>query len=206
MERRGPMRATGQHLERLFPRLLLERWWTTSCPLYRRDLLDRIGPWQPWINEEDWEYDGRAGATGTPLVWVPGEVSVRRIHMGDDHLSDRGHLDPRKLADRARAQESLLRSALAAGVDRRSPEMARFSRSAFLLSRQCGAAGAEHASRRLFQLARRHGARRPRRQLEFLLYGLLATALGWGRAARLSMGVRTRLQPEHRPRGEHDLR
>ncbi|WP_146134585.1 glycosyltransferase family 2 protein [Aphanothece minutissima] len=201
VERCGPMRATGIPLERLFPRLLLERWWTTSCPLYRRDLLDRIGPWQPWINEEDWEYDGRAGATGTPLVWVPTPVSVRRIHMGDDHLSDRGHLDPRKLVDRSRAQESLLRSALAAGVDPGGPEMARFSRSAFLLSRQCGAAGAEQAARRLFRLARRHGARQPRRQLEFLLYGLLAAALGWGRAARLSMGVRTRLRPGPRPGG-----
>lgn len=199
VQRRGPMRATGTPLERLFPLLLLERWWTTSCPLYRRELLDRIGPWQPWINEEDWEYDGRAGAVGAPLVWVPVEVSVRRIHMGDDHLSDRGHLDPRKLGDRARAQDSLLRSALAAGVGRRSPEMARFSRSAFLLSRQCGAAGAEPASRRLFQLARRTGAWQQRRQLEFVFYGLLAAVLGWGRAARLSMGVRTRLQPGARP-------
>lgn len=199
IQRRGPMRATGAPLEHLFPLLLLERWWTTSCPLYRRELLDRIGPWQPWINEEDWEYDGRAGAAGAPLVWVPSEVSVRRIHMGDDHLSDRGHLDPRKLADRARAQDSLLRSALAAGVDRRSPEMARFSRSAFLLSRQCGAAGAEQASERLFQLARRTGAWQRRLPLEFALYGLLAAVLGWSRAARLSMGVRTRLQPGTRP-------
>lgn len=201
IRRRGPMRATGTPLERLFPLLLLERWWTTSCPLYRRELLDRIGPWQPWINEEDWEYDGRAGAAGAPLVWVPSEVSVRRIHMGDDHLSDRGHLDPRKLADRARAQDSLLRSALAAGVDRHSPEMARFSRSAFLLSRQCGAAGAEQASERLFQLARRTGAGQGRRRLEFALYGLLAAVLGWGRAARLSMGVRTRLPTGPRPGG-----
>jgi GT2 family glycosyltransferase len=201
VRRLGPMRATGSRLERLFPLLLLERWWTTSCPLYRRALLDRIGPWQGWINEEDWEYDGRAGATGAPLVWVPSEVSVRRIHMGDDHLSDRGHLDPRKLADRAQARESLLRSALAAGVDRRGPEMARFSRSAFLLSRQCGAAGAEHASRQLFRLARRTGARGPWRRLEFLLYGLLANGLGWGRAARLSMGVRTRLRPDPWPEG-----
>jgi GT2 family glycosyltransferase len=206
VERRGPMRATGQHLERLFPRLLLERWWTTSCPLYRRELIDRIGPWQPWINEEDWEYDGRAGATDAPLVWVPVPVSVRRIHMGDDHLSDRGHLDPRKLGDRARAQESLLSSALAAGVDRRSPEMARFSRSAFLLSRQCGAAGAEQASHRLFQLARRTGAWQRRRRLEFVGYRLLAAALGWGRAARLTMGVRTRLLARTPPREEHDLR
>ena len=121
--------------------------------------------------------------------------------MGDDHLSDRGHLDPRKLEHRARAQDSLLRSALAAGVDPRGPEMARFARSAFLLCRQCGAAGAEQASSRMFRLARRIGALERRRRLEFLLYGLLAASLGWGRAARLSMGLRTRRQPTQRSGG-----
>jgi GT2 family glycosyltransferase len=206
VRRRGPMRATGIPMERLFPRLLLERWWTTSSPLYRRALLDRIGPWQPWINEEDWEYDGRAGATGAPLAWVPSDVSVRRIHMGDDHLSDGGHLDPRKLADRARAQASLLQSALAGGVDRHGPEMARFARSAFLLSRQCGAAGAEQASRQMFQLARQVGAVGVGGRLEFLLYRLLAGGLGWGRAACLSMGVRRRRRAETRSAGEHGLK
>jgi GT2 family glycosyltransferase len=193
--RRGPMRATGTPRERLFPLLLLERWWTTSCPLYRRSLLDRIGPWQPWINEEDWEYDGRAGATGAALAWVPIDVSVRRIHMGEGHLSDRGCIDPRKLADRARAQESLLRSALSAGVGRHAPEMARFARSAFLLSRQCGAAGETAASQRLFRLARRIGTSQGRWPLDYLLYGLLAHTLGWCRAARLSMGLRAQLRP-----------
>ncbi len=201
VERRGPMRATGSLRERLFPLLLLERWWTTSCPLYRRSLLDRIGPWKPWINEEDWEYDGRAGATGAPLVWVPIDVSVRRIHMGEGHLSDRGSLDPRKLADRARAQESLLQSALAAGVGGDSPEMARFARSAFLLCRQCGAAGETDASRRLFRLARWVSAAQRRPSPDHLLYGLLARTLGWQRAARLSMGVRARLRPIPRERG-----
>jgi hypothetical protein len=126
--------------------------------------------------------------------------------MGDDHLSDGGHLDPRKLADRARAQASLLQSALAGGVDRHGPEMARFARSAFLLSRQCGAAGAEQASRQMFQLARQVGAVGVGRRLEFLLYRLLAGGLGWGRAACLSMGVRRRRRAETRSAGEHGLK
>ena len=37
----GPMRSTGVPRMSLFPRLLHERWWTTSCPLYRKSLLDR---------------------------------------------------------------------------------------------------------------------------------------------------------------------
>lgn len=185
--RRGPIRSTGTPLTRLFPLLLLERWWTTSSPLYRRSLLESIGPWQPWINEEDWEYDARAGATGAPLAWVPCDVSVRRIHMGDDHLSLEGTTNPRKLAERALAQASIYRCARQAGVAPRSREMGQFSRSAFLLCRQCGAAGVAESSRNLFLLAREVSPPGVVRSLEYRLYGLLASILGWCRAARVSI-------------------
>lgn len=192
--RKGPIRATGTRLARLFPLLLVERWWTTSSPLYRRDLLDRIGPWQPWINEEDWEYDARAGATGAPLAWVPLDVSVRRLHMGDDHLSRDGTTDPRKLAERAMAQASIYRSARQAGVGSHTREMGQFARSAFLLCRQCGAAGVAEASRNLFHLAREASPPSMIRSLEYLLYGLLAASLGWCRAARVSIRLQQSLQ------------
>jgi len=193
VQRSGPMRGTGEPRPYLFPKLLVERWWTTSSPLYRRDLLDRIGPWMPWINEEDWEYDARAGATGAPLAWVSEPVSVRRIHLAVGHLSDGGCEDPRKLAHRALAQESLFRCAREVGVSRRAPEMAHFARAAFLLSRQCGLAGADQASRDLFRLARRASSLRRRLAPDLLIYGLLASLLGWNRAARLSMGLRQRI-------------
>jgi hypothetical protein len=194
VQRRGPMRGTGQVRTTLFPHLLVERWWTTSCPLYRRDLLDRIGPWRSWINEEDWEYDARAGATGARLAWVPEEVSVRRIHLADGHLSDEGCEDPRKLSHRALAQASLFHCARQAGVAHDTPEMRQFVRAAFLLSRQCGLAGVDDASRSLFQLARAASGRRRQQSPEFLLYGLLASLVGWRGAARLSLGLR-RLMP-----------
>jgi len=190
VRRRGPMRGTGEVRATLFPHLLVERWWTTSSPLYRRDLLDRIGPWRSWINEEDWEYDARAGATGARLAWVPEEVSVRRIHLADGHLSDEGCEDPRKLAHRALAQASLFQCARRAGVARESAEMRHFARSAFLLSRQCGLAGVDDASRSLFQLARASSTPWRRQSPEFMLYGLLATLVGWRGAARMSLGLR----------------
>ncbi|MFZ9752190.1 MAG: glycosyltransferase family 2 protein [Cyanobium sp.] len=194
VQRRGPMRGTGQPRPYLFPELLIERWWTTSSPLYRRELLDRIGPWMPWINEEDWEYDARAGATGAPLAWVSEPVSVRRIHLPVGHLSDGGCEDPLKLAHRALAQESLFRCARQAGVSRNAPEMAHFARAAFLLSRQCGLAGADQASRRLFHLAQQASSRRRRIAPDFLLYGVMARLVGWNKAARLSTGLRQRLR------------
>jgi glycosyltransferase involved in cell wall biosynthesis len=187
VQRQGPMRATGMVRRTLFPYLLVERWWTTSSPLYRRALLDQIGPWRSWINEEDWEYDGRAGATGAALAWVPMDVSVRRIHLLGGHLSDRGCEDPRKLAHRAMAKASLFKCARQAGVSNDSNEMRFFSRSAFLLSRQCGLAGVAGPSRNLFQLALEASTPEVRASLEYRLYRLLAKLLGWCGAARLSV-------------------
>ena len=194
--RHGSMRETGAPHLHLFPRLLVERWWTTSSPLYRSSLLDRIGPWQPWINEEDWEYDARAGATGVKLGWVDADVSVRRIHLCDDHLSSQGWQDPRKLRERSLAKLSIYRSALEAGLTHGSSEMEEFSRTAFHLSRQCGVAGVPDASRRLFQLARQATIPTRRNNAEFRFYRLMAALLGWGNAARVSITLR-RLFPSH---------
>ena len=55
--------------------------------------------------------------------------------MGGDHLSYEGNVNPRKLADRAKARHSLFKR-LAASVALGAPEMKHFSRSAFLLSRR----------------------------------------------------------------------
>ena len=183
--REGPMRQTGRAHLHLFPLLLVERWWTTSSPLYRRSLLQRLGPWRAWLNEEDWEYDARAGATGACLCWVDEAVSVRRIHLATEHLSAGGTVDPRKLLHRAAARQSIFLSARAAGMDIYRPEMAHFARSAFLLSRQCGLAGLEGASRDLFALARRASTPSRRFGPDYLLYGILGPVLGWSNTARL---------------------
>ena len=183
--REGPMRQTGRAHLHLFPLLLVERWWTTSSPLYRRSLLQRLGPWRAWLNEEDWEYDARAGATGASLCWVDAAVSVRRIHLATEHLSAGGTVDPRKLLHRAAARQSIFISALAAGMDIHRPEMAHFARSAFLLSRQCGLAGLEGASRDLFALARRASTPYRRLGLDYFFYGILGNVLGWSNTARL---------------------
>jgi hypothetical protein len=190
VRRRGPMRGTGAPRPSLFPRLLVERWWTTSSPLYRRELLDRIGPWRHWINEEDWEYDARAGATGARLAWVAEDVSVRRIHLAHDHLSNQGCEDPRKLAHRAMAQASLFRCAQQAGVSGDCAEMRQFGRAAFLLSRQCGLAGVGDGARTLYRLARQASGTWQRETPPMLLYGLLARVIGWRAAARFSLGLR----------------
>lgn len=189
LRREGPMRQTGRFHRHLFPLLLVERWWTTSSPLYRRSLLESIGPWRAWLNEEDWEYDARAGATGACLCWVNEDVSVRRINLASEHLSAGGTEDPRKLLDRAAARQSIFLSAIAAGIDTSKPEMAHFARSAFLLSRQCGLAGLESASKDLFALARRASTPARRFGPDYLIYGILGNLLGWTKAARIILSV-----------------
>jgi hypothetical protein len=185
----GPMRATGIPLSQLFPRLLNERWWTTSCPLYRKRLLDQIGTIQPWINEEDWEYDARAGAIRAPLVFVDAIVSLRRILASTDHLSANGSSDRRKLHHRALAQQSIHRCALQAGTSANCAEMKTFCRSAFLLSRQCAQAGLEQEAADLQQLARLASGTNPV-ALDLRLYGWTGQRIGWRRAAWLSERLR----------------
>ncbi|MEO1002598.1 MAG: glycosyltransferase family A protein [Cyanobacteria bacterium J06638_7] len=148
-----PMRATGRPIPYLFPLLLQERWWTTSSPLYRYNLLERVGPWQPWINEEDWEYDARCGATGTPLAWVEEPCSIRRINLGGEHLSAGGSTDPRKLADRAKARRSILGCARMAEVNPCGVEMQHYSNAVFLLAWQSELAGELSISEQFDRLA-----------------------------------------------------
>ncbi|MEB3255065.1 MAG: glycosyltransferase family 2 protein [Synechococcaceae cyanobacterium] len=190
----GPMRATGIAQTQLFPRLLNERWWTTSCPLYRKRLLDRIGPIQAWINEEDWEYDARAGAEKAQLVFVDAIVSLRRLLANTEHLSSHGSTDVRKLRHRALAQQSIHRCALQAGTPTDCQEMKTFCRSAFLLSRQCALAGLEPEAEALQQLAREaSGSSRP--AFDLRLYGWTGRRLGWSRSARWIEALRTLRPP-----------
>ena len=193
--RTGPIRGTGEAHTALFPLLLRERWWTTSTPLYRRSLVERIGPWLPLINEEDWEYDARAGALGARLVWIDQDVSVRRIGIDADHLSDAGDRDPRKLRDRSQARLAIHSSALKAGVAVDAPEMEHFISSVFLLCRQCGLAGLEEEARVLFDLVDRGASHALRLRSPIRTYAFLARRLGWSRTARLGTRLYSLLHP-----------
>ncbi|MCP9927900.1 glycosyltransferase family 2 protein [Cyanobium sp. CH-040] len=187
----GPIRATGVPQSLLFPRLLIERWWPTSTPLFRRDLLSKIGPIKPWITEEDWEYEARAAALSPKLVFVEENLSVTRIFAHTTRLSDAGSNDRRKLRHRALARQSIFASALKGGVSEAAPEVAFFSRAAFLLSRQCAEAGLNSEAADLHALACR-AARHQGLPWSLRAYGWLARAVGWHTAARWSVAARGR--------------
>jgi glycosyltransferase involved in cell wall biosynthesis len=175
-----PWRRTGERIEAMFPSFLVERWWGTSTPLYRRSVTDATGPWTGLWNEEDWEYDCRVAALGPRLAYVPHFVSEQRGH-GGDRLSRDGSRDPAKLRDRAAAHALILGHARRAGISPSSDEMRHFARELFLLARQCGAAGLPAEAKRLHALAVKASDPRRGPRLDLRAYGVLAGLLGWDR-------------------------
>jgi len=170
------LRRTGERIEQMFPSFLVDRWWGTLTPLYRRTVTDAVGPWTNLRNEEDWEYDCRVAALGLPLAYVPQIIAEARGH-GGDRLSRDGSRDPAKLRDRARAHALILGHARRAGIDARQAEMRHFVRELFLLSRQCGAAGLESEARDLHHLASL--VSKNDRALDLRVYGAAARIVGW---------------------------
>lgn len=181
-----PHKDTGKAVNTMFPAFLNSRWWETATPLYRASVCAKAGPWTTLSLEEDWEYDCRIAALGGKLVWCPVPVSEHRDHSGD-RLSRGTALDPCRQKQRAAAQSLIFRHALAYGLTPADPEMQVFSRSLFLLARQCGAAGLPSESRELFQLARQAAGDNRARGRDFRLYALAASFLGWTVAGKASV-------------------
>jgi len=189
----GPIRSTGEEIQFLFPKLLNERWWTTSCPLYRRSLVQQIGLWRDLINEEDWEFDARAARLRTSLAWVNVGVSVRRINMCGEHLSSGGCTDKRKLADRVIAKQLLFMYACSSGIQVKSNEMQTFARECFFISRQCAVVGLEEHSSIMFKLSRNASTRSRKYAISYLFYRLLVSLFGWIGAGRFASRLRNML-------------
>ena len=181
-----PHKDTGKAVATMFPAFLNSRWWETATPLYRASVCAKAGPWTTLSLEEDWEYDCRIASLGGKLVWCPVPVSEHRDH-GGDRLSRGAALDPRRQKQRATAHGLIFQHALAFGLTPAHPEMQTFSRSLFLLARQCGAAGLPAESRQLFKLARQAAGDNRGRGTDFRLYALAAGVLGWAKAGKASV-------------------
>lgn len=180
-----PWKLTGERIATMFPAFLQSRWWDTSTPLYRREVVDRAGPWTGLWQEEDWEYDCRIASQVIRLHYCDQYVSEQRVTPGP-RLSRDG-LDPRrKMRDRATAHHLIFSHARRAGITAEYPEMQHFSRELFLLARQCGALGLIDEARRLFGLARVAAGTGRRGGWDFRVYRALAAVVGWGRAGRLA--------------------
>lgn len=139
-------------VDHMLPSFIVERWWETATPLYRRTISDAAGPWLATRLEEDWEYDCRVGALATRLAYVREYVAIHRQH-GGPRLSVGEVLAPARLRDRTTAHLAIVGHAGAIGLGPAQPEVQHFARDMFHLARQCGAAGLTRESRELLRAA-----------------------------------------------------
>ncbi len=149
-----PFKWTGRRIDYLFPTLLVDRWWCTHTPLYRRSLCDRIGAWSDLRYSQDWEYDARAGALGAKLVYVDALVSEHRTHAGTRQTGGGKWLSP---SDQVRFFSQLLACAITAGVTLQDKEMKHFGRWVFAAARRAGIRGDATAAQELLSLASQAG-------------------------------------------------
>jgi Glycosyl transferase family 2 len=144
-----PFKWTNRDIPELFPGLLVDLWWCTHTPLYRRTLTDKIGSWSDMRWSQDWEYDARAGAMNTKLVNCNTYVSEHVHHDGVRQTSNAAwSTDLVRLRNRVQLLSALWANARKAGVPEAAPERQHFSRWCFRIARQCAAQGlqAEMAS------------------------------------------------------------
>jgi glycosyltransferase involved in cell wall biosynthesis len=175
-----PSKWTGRRYEYLFPALLVERWWHTHTPLYRRSVSDAAGPW-PKQRPEDWDLEARMGALKVKLVYCDDVVSCQRDHSSDERVS-RGKWNL-YLRDEAWFLPRLYECALKAGVRHDTPEMRHFSRWAFMRARHLGAMGESEVAWNLMRLAESSAGNENDTVMKIVAG--LAKYLGWKRTGSL---------------------
>jgi len=193
----APFKWTGREIDTLFPGLLVDRWWCTHTPLYRRSVTDAVGPWTDLRYSQDWEYDARAGALGVRLVNCHEYVSDHCKHEGTRQTGGGQWLSPR---ERVRFFASILANSQIAGVDSQSSEAQHFSRWAFRHARECGAGGDARAAEDLLVISAKAIEHR---SFELRSFKMLARVLGWRAATRLIESIRVILR---RGAGPHTQR
>jgi glycosyltransferase involved in cell wall biosynthesis len=183
-------KRTEEKHETMFPLFLRERWWGTSTPLYRHEALRKIGAILPISYEEDWEYDCRLAARGGKLAFVNDFVSRQR--QQDDNLSRGGSMVKEKLRDRCVAREAMFVSAKKSRVKLSQDDFEFFSRSVFLLARECAAAGLKKEVKQMLRLSITANKGPTREHEMFIKFG---NFFGW-RAAGLTAKGWQRIKPQ----------
>jgi hypothetical protein len=147
---REPFKGTGEQHSELFPLLLVARWWSTQTPLYRREVCDTIGPWSDLGVNEDWEYEARAGALHTRLVYCPQVLCATRKHEG---RTTNAPFSAARVPDMTRLLYRLFECACRAGVDPGGAHMQRFAAQAFANSRRAHQLGMMQDALACFKLS-----------------------------------------------------
>ncbi len=178
-----PVKWTGMKFESMFPSFLSDRWWDTSTPLYRAELIRNNGPWLNLRQEEDWEFDCRLAAKGVLLSMVEAIVSETRV-LPENRLSLAGSSDPAMLRDRCVVRRKILKHAATAGIEPQEPHMRHFVDSSFLVARQCAGVGLVKEAE---ELVRHLNKAAPRKLMS--LYLLTGKYIGFQRTTHIAEGA-----------------
>jgi hypothetical protein len=176
-----PSRRTGVALPALFPALLRGRVWPAPSPLYRRDVVDAIGPFSHHSLYEDWEFESRAGALRVRLQYCSAFLADKR----DAHALEgrgKGGVPLRQAGEYADVLLKVHANARRAGVD--AAEFEPFARRLFVAARWCAAAGDEAAARRSAGVAVRDA--RGMLRARITAYQAMSNLLGWPLVGRAS--------------------
>lgn len=174
-----PARRTGESFTVLYPDLVLGRIWPSPSPLFRREVVDAIGPFRELVNS-DWEFECRAGVLGVRLhhcrVYL---ADVRNTHGLEGRRRPSG---PRATVGvNATTHELMLEHARRAAAPPAVLDV--FARRLFVLARQCADAGFEDAAKRCLALAIGSTAS-PASRRWLSRYGAVSDRVGWQRLAR----------------------
>lgn len=162
-------KETGKANDYLFPRLLVDRWWCTHTPLYRRSVTDKIGPWCGLPCHEDWEYDARAAGQNVKLTYIDQHVSIHRSHDGDRASQNKLDLDQKHWF-----LNKLLEYAEESYVDKGIDEYKHFQKWIFTTLRDSDIKGDYRLSNKLLLLANKS----KNRHIKFMAYKILKKILG----------------------------
>ena len=176
----NPSRQTAKTHAQLFPALLVDRWWHTHTPLFRRWISDAAGAW-PSFRPEDWDLEARMGALGARLIHCGTVVSVQRDHASAERVSRGPSQD--YLRDEAQFLPRLYACALLAGVCHGSAEMDHFARWCFMRARDLHGLGEQQTGDQLLRLS---DLVWEGRAWKHQTYVALRTAFGARSAARLA--------------------
>lgn len=181
----NPSRHTADRIDYLFPLLLVERWWHTHTPLFRRWISDAAGPW-PAFRPEDWDLEARMGALNPRLIHCGSFVSVQVDHESGNRVTRGPSLQA--LRDQGEFLPRLYAAALLSGVPFEAAVWERFSDECFVSARQLHQAGEASLGNRLLHLAEltTSGSGGLIRR-----YGTLSRAVGPRLGARVAQLLRT---------------
>ena len=173
-----PWKKTGIKMDYMFPAFLNESGWGMLTPLFRSEVANQIGPWSHLWQHEDWEYDCRFAAYGVKLCYCDQYIADVRRH-DEPSICNLWLNDKNALRDRAAAYVLIFHHAIKAGICHEIPEMQKFARQLFFISRLCGTAGLAKESEKLFILARKASGTIRGNGFDFRMYKILANIMGW---------------------------